>query len=114
MSSSMPHLQAAHWMISSVVPTKSPSTRWNPAQSSRVLALEPRVLLAVALSGRISAAGRTRAAHSAPDGSVAPSGSVSKRSPPPGGGVGGTVGGGGTVVGGGSGRGTLPATAPTT
>ena len=27
MSSSMPHLHAAHWRISSVVPTKSPSTR---------------------------------------------------------------------------------------
>jgi len=38
MSSSMPHLQAAHWMISSVVPAKSPSTRSNCAQSVRLFA----------------------------------------------------------------------------
>src|SRR5687767_14497951 len=78
MSSSTPHLHAAHWMIWSVVPAKSPSTRLKLGQSLRVLALArlPRLLLAVAFSGRISTAGRTRAAHCAPVGSAAPTGNV--------------------------------------
>ena len=74
----MPHLQAAHCISSSVVPAKSPSTRLKPDQSVRVLALArlPRLLLAVVFAGRISAAGRTRALHSAPLGKTAPTGSV--------------------------------------
>src|SRR4026209_836932 len=80
MSSSMPHLHAAHWMSSCVVPAKSPSTRLKPDQSVRVLALArlPRLLLAVVFCGRISAAARTRLAHSAPEGSAEPGGSVVK------------------------------------
>src|SRR5690349_3129732 len=80
MSSSIPHLQAAHWMISSVVPEKAPSTRLKPAQSVRVLALArlPLLAFAAAFSGRISAAARTRAAQSAPDGRADPGGSVLK------------------------------------
>ena len=44
----------------------------------RVLALArlPRLALAAAFSGRISAAGRTRVAHSAPLGNAAPTGNV--------------------------------------
>src|SRR5262245_35878428 len=80
MSSSIPHLHAAHWMISSVVPANAPSTLLNPDQSERVLAFArlPALALAAAFSGRISAAGRTNAAHCAPEGSTAPTGNVEK------------------------------------
>src|SRR5262245_41225826 len=57
--SSKPHLQAAHWMISSVVPVKLPVTRGHsPAEA------QPRVLLYGVLLARISGCPRrTAAAH---------------------------------------------------
>ncbi len=48
-SSSMPHLHAVHWMISSVVPVKSPVTR-----GYAVFEPFPGVELAAAFSGRFS------------------------------------------------------------
>src|SRR3954462_9553129 len=65
--SSKPHLHAAHWMISSVVPVKLPVTRGHcPADA------EPGVSLNRLLSGRISGwPRRTAAAHCASDGSDA-------------------------------------------
>ncbi|MFY0522293.1 hypothetical protein ACN28I_03445 [Archangium gephyra] len=85
MSSSRPHLHAPHWRISSVVPVKSPSIlpaklalNSSLAPSMRTPGL-PRVWLAVALPGRGShEERRTRPAHSAPEGSSEPGGSVPK------------------------------------
>ena len=54
----MPHLHAAHWRISSVVPVKLPVTRGRSGCGA-----DPRVWLNLAFWGRISVAGRTRAAH---------------------------------------------------
>src|SRR4051794_39026496 len=47
--SSKPHLQAAHWMISSVVPVKLPVTRGHCGAEA-----DPGVVLYGVLSGRIS------------------------------------------------------------
>src|SRR4051794_23038886 len=66
--SSKPHLHAAHWMISSVVPVKLPSARghWGADEV-------PRVALYGALFGRTSGCPRrTAAAHWAPDGRAPP------------------------------------------
>ena len=73
MSSSMPHLHAAHWMISSVVPVKLPVIRGLSTSGCA-----PVVWLAVALDGRISEVGRTAAVHCASVGSDAPTGRVAK------------------------------------
>ncbi len=70
----MPHVQAAHWMISSVVPTEFPSTLGYLS-----LLLEPRLALYDALPDRVSGAGRTSDTHSDPLGSDDPGGSVWKR-----------------------------------
>ena len=73
MFSSIPHLQAAHCRISSVVPTKLPSTR------GKVLwLLVPRRLLFSRFPARTSGAGFTRAAHQSPLGSDAPTPKVEK------------------------------------
>ena len=74
----MPHLHAAHWMISSVVPVKLPVTRAYSGAGGFDGGPWPLVWLAVAFWGRISAAGRTWAAHVASDGSAEPGGNVPK------------------------------------
>src|SRR5215217_5544532 len=76
-SSSKPHLHDAHWMISSVVPTKFPVTLAYRRSFDRPAT--PRVWFWTTLMARTSAAGRTRAAHSASLGSGDVGGSVVKR-----------------------------------
>src|SRR5215467_392250 len=86
MSSSRPHLHAPHCTISSVVPVNAPSTRepsWlmNPALDPLTCTpVIPTVWLAASLSGRHSAAARTRDAQSL--GSAEPGGRVAKYPPP--------------------------------
>ena len=67
MFSGAPHLHAAHWSTSSVVPTKLPLTL--RIASFRLV---PRVWLNRVLAGLISLAGRTRDAHALPPTKVAP------------------------------------------
>src|SRR5262249_32132703 len=89
MSSSIPHLQAPHCRISSVVPVKLPVTRAYSGAGGLEGAPNPLVWFAAAFSGRTSLAARTRAAHSASLGNGDPGGSVAKCPVPPlGGGVG--------------------------
>ena len=88
MLSEIPHLHAAHWKISSVVPVKLPVIRglyvcWNVASYAGSLASVTGcfgfVLFACVLSERGSHGERcTRAAHVASDGSAAPGGRVWK------------------------------------
>ena len=82
MSSSIPHLQAAHWMTSSVVPVNAPVTR--PINrlfgSAEALTGWPMVALAAALAGRTSVpVRRTLAADWASVGRALPGGSVANR-----------------------------------
>src|SRR5262245_21020173 len=89
MSSSIPHLQAAHWRISSVVPVKLPVTRAYSAAGGLTGDPNPLVLLYETFIWRTSGAPRTRAAQSASLGSAEPGGNVSKwPGAPDGGGVG--------------------------
>src|SRR3954453_14317879 len=81
--SSKPHLHAAHWMISSVVPVKFPVTRGH-CRADAV----PRVLLYGVLSGRTSGCPRrTAAEHCASDGSAPLSPTHPKYEPGEGGGA---------------------------
>jgi len=83
---SIPHLQAAQRKISSVVPVKSPSIRdasvltfgLSPATKNEGLTFRPVILLKGSFAGRFSGLGdaRTKRAHCAPDGSLAPGGRV--------------------------------------
>src|SRR5690349_4875829 len=85
-SSSMPHLQAAHCKISSVVPLKLPVTRaaiWVLARGSPLRKLLdscwlPRVALKVAFTRLFSGRRLTAAAHAASLGSADPGGRVAK------------------------------------
>src|SRR5579862_8943229 len=88
MLSAMPHLHAAHWMISSVVPVKSPVMRVsylsfhvesNAVLFARCTGPSGLAWFWASLSGRGSHGERcTRAAHSASVGSAEPGGSVLK------------------------------------
>ena len=73
----MPHLQAVHWMISSVVPVKLPVTRWAKARSGSGAVARPGVWLNRLLTARHLGGG----AHAAPgrwrrSGARLPGGSV--------------------------------------